>query len=100
MDCQHDGIEKLYNSRAREASLADGAMFLKASLHGVKRKRGVWGGLCKHNLFVMGSERVYMGSVFAGRVILDVALHSLKKHGGWGGRRPPNLQTDCLHDGI
>ena len=44
MDCQHDGIEKLYNSRAREASLADGAMFLKASLHGVKRKRGVWGG--------------------------------------------------------
>ena len=34
------GFEKLYNSRAREASLADGAMFLNASLHGVQRKRG------------------------------------------------------------
>ena len=41
-----------------------------------------------------------MGSVFAGRMILDVALYSLKKRGGWGGRRPPNLQTDCLHDGT
>ena len=44
MDCQHDGFEKLYNSCAREASLADIAMFLKASLHGVNRKRGVGGG--------------------------------------------------------
>ena len=43
MDCQHDGIEKLYNNCAREASLADGAMFLKASLHGAKRKRLVGG---------------------------------------------------------
>ena len=33
-------------------------------------------------------------------MILDVALYSLKKRGGWGGRRPPNLQTDCLHDGT
>ena len=29
-----------------------------------------------------------MGSVFAGRMILDVALYSLKKCGGWGGRSP------------
>ena len=41
-----------------------------------------------------------MGSVFADRMILDVALYSLKMRGGWGGRRPPNLQTDCLHDGT
>ena len=41
-----------------------------------------------------------MGSVVAGRMILDVALYSLKKCGGWGGRRPRNLQTDCLHDGT
>ena len=47
----------------------------------------------------MGSERVHMGSVFAGRMILDVALHSLKKHGGWGDIAPP-FAIDCLHDGV
>ena len=35
-----------------------------------------------------------MGSVFAGRMILDVALYSLKKHGGWGGRSFPHSQID------
>ena len=88
MDFQHDGIEKLYNSCARGTSLADGAMFLKTRMHGVKRKLGVGGGaappICKHNLFVMGSERVHMGSDFAGRMILDVALHSLKSTGVGG----------------
>ena len=29
-----------------------------------------------------------MGSVFAGRMILDVALYSSKKCQGWGGRSP------------
>ena len=94
MDCQHDGIEKLYNSCAREASLADGAVFLKASLHGVKRKLGGWGGaqpprICTHDVFITGSERGHMGSAFADRMILAVALYSLKKCGGWGGRSPP-----------
>ena len=41
------------------------------------------------SLFVMGSERGRMGFVFAGRMILDVALHSLKMHGGCGGRSSP-----------
>ena len=29
-----------------------------------------------------------MASVFAGRMILEVFLHSLKKGGGWGSRNP------------
>ena len=37
-------LEQVYNNYAREASLVDDAMFLKESLHGVKRKRGVGGG--------------------------------------------------------
>ena len=30
-----------------------------------------------------------MGSVFADRIIIAVALYSLQKCGGWGGRSPP-----------
>ena len=41
-----------------------------------------------------------MGFVFADRMILAVALYSLKKCGGWGGRSPPCLQMDCQHDGF
>ena len=59
-------------------------MFLKASLHSLKRKRGVGGGgggewappICKHNVFMTGSERVHMGSVFAGRMMLKATLLS------------------------
>ena len=39
-----------------------------------------------HDVFITRSESGHMGSVFAGRMILDVALYSLKKCGGWGGR--------------
>ena len=37
-------FEQVYNNYAREASLAGDAMFLKESLHGVKKNGGVWGG--------------------------------------------------------
>ena len=85
--------------------LADDAMFLKASLHGVKKKAGGVGGsppppICTHDVFITGSERGHMGSVFAGRMILEVLLHSLSKRGAWGRRSPHNLQTDCLHGGT
>ena len=70
-------------------------MFLKASLHGTARLKeragGVWGGgwgggrspppICKHNVFMTGSERVDMGSVFAGKMIPKAILHILKKTG-------------------
>ena len=69
-------------------------MFVKESLRGAKKR----GAAPPPHLRVL--KRGHMGSVFAGRMILDVALYSLKKRGGWGGRRPPNLQTDCLHDGT
>ena len=36
------------------------------------------------SLFVMGSERGRMGFVFAGRMILDVALPQLKNARGLG----------------
>ena len=64
------------------ASLLHGVMFLKASLHSLKRKPGVGGGggwappICKHNVFMTGSERVHMGSVFAGRMMLEATLLS------------------------
>ena len=61
-------------------------MFLKASLHGLKRKPGGLGGgggaappICKHNVFMTGSEKAHMGSVFAGRMILEATLLSLTK---------------------
>ena len=87
-------FEQVYNNYAREASLVDDAMFLKESRHGVKRKRGGWGGaqpprICTHDVIITGSERGHMGSVFADRMMLAVALYSLKKCGGWGGRSPP-----------
>ena len=79
-----------------DAILVDGVIFLKASLHGVKKSGGLGGGAQPHpfaNTFITGSERVHMGSVFAGAKILEVSLHSVKEAGGWGGRSPPNLQT-------
>ena len=64
MDCQHDGLEKFWNNDAREASRVDGAMFLKASLHGVERSGGDWGRSPPRHLQtqVTGSERVHMAS--------------------------------------
>ena len=65
-----------------DAGLVHGAMFLKASLHGLKRQRGGWGGggqappICKHNVVMSGSERVHMGSVFAGKMTPEAMLHS------------------------
>ena len=54
-------FEKLENNFVFGASLVHGVMFLKASLHGLKRKRGA--PICKHNVFMTGSERLHMGSV-------------------------------------
>ena len=64
-------FEQVYNNYAREAKLVDDAMFLKESLHGVKRKPGGDGGgatappppICTHDVFITGSERGHMGSV-------------------------------------
>ena len=76
-------FEKLYNNFVFGASLLHGVMFLKTSLHSLKRKRrggGVGGGrsppICKHSVVMTGSERVHMGSVFAGRMMLEATLLS------------------------
>ena len=68
------------------ATLVHGVMSLKASLHGLKRKWGGWGvgggvggGICQHNIFMTGSDRVHMGSTFAGRMMLEATLLSSKK---------------------
>ena len=83
-------FEQVYNNYAREASLADDAMFLKEILHG-----GGGGAapppICTHDVFITGSERGHMGSVFDGRMILDVALYTLKKRGGLGRTSPPQF---------
>ena len=34
--------------------------------------------ICKHSVFMTGSERVHMGSVFAGRMTLEATLLGLK----------------------
>ena len=64
-------------------------MFLKASLPGLKKQRGGWGGRSPPHLQTQRrydvSERVHMGSVFAGKM--------LKK-----GEPPLQLETDCLYD--
>jgi len=68
-------IVKLENNYMLDASLVHGAMFLKASLHGLKRKQGGWGRAQPPHLQTQrlyGSEiRVHMGSVLAGRTILE-----------------------------
>ena len=77
-------FEKLYNNFVFGASLLHGVMFLKTSLHSLKRKQGgggeVGGGrsppICKHSVVMTGSERVHMGSVFAGRMMLEATLLS------------------------
>ena len=61
--------EKLYNNFVFGASLLHGVMLLKTSLHSLKRKRRGGGGMT-------GSERVHMGSVFAGRMMLEATLLS------------------------
>ena len=67
-------------------------MFLKASLHGVKRKRRsppIW----KHNVFVTR----FAGSIsFAGKMILEAILHRLTKSVGIGVDETPHLQAECL----
>ena len=63
-------------------------MFLKASLHSLKRKRGVGGGgggigaphLQTQRLYDGFWEGPYMGSVFAGRMMLEATLLSSIKH--------------------
>ena len=72
-----------------DASLIHGAMFLKASLPGLKNSGGVGGVAAPPHLQTQRrydvSERVHMGSVFAGKM--------LKK-----GEPPLQLETDCLYD--
>ena len=80
-------FEQVYNNYAREASLADDAMFLKKSCTGGRKPPPI----CTHDVFITGSERGHMGSVFAGRMILDVALYTLKKRGGLGRTSPPQF---------
>ena len=68
------------------ASLLHGVMFLKASLRSLKRKRGVGGGgigaphLQTQRLYDGFWEGPYMGSVFAGRMMLEATLLSSIKH--------------------
>ena len=64
-----------------DASVVRGAMFLTTGLHGLKRKGAQPPPICKHNVFMTGSERVHMGSVFAGKMIPEAILQSLKKTG-------------------
>ena len=100
--CLHEGFENVYNNYLFETVLVDGTMFFSDVLQSKptrrKKKAGGLGGggggrspppICKHNIFITGSERVHMASVFAGRMILEVFLHSLKKRTGWGGRSFP-----------
>ena len=55
-----------------DASFVHGAMFLKASLHGLTSPFA-------NTTFMTGSERVHMGSVFAGKMIPEAMLHTKKR---------------------
>ena len=64
-------------------------MFLKANLHGVKEKRRVAAPPFAHTTSLSHVLKRAIWVLFlAGSMILDVALYSLKKCGGWGGRSP------------
>ena len=64
-----------------DASRVHGAMFLTTRLHGLKKKPGVGEGgaapICKHNVFMTGSEGAHTGSVFACRMTLEATLLNL-----------------------
>ena len=62
------GFEKVYNNYAREASLLDGAMFLKdleSKSARRKKKAGELGGgaqppICKHDILITRSQVVHI----------------------------------------
>ena len=100
-ECLYDGLENVPNNWVLHAIiLVDGAMFLKASLHGLKKRGGVGAApppppICKTPLSRV--PKVHMGSVFAGKVILEATLRSLKIMPGVWGEAALRLQTDCVY---
>ena len=75
-----------------DAVLLDGAMFLKASLHCLKRQRGGGGG------GVAQPPPFQTQRLAHGRMILEAVLCVSKKSGGWSGRNPPSIckQNACI----
>ena len=55
-----------------DAILVDGAIFLKASLHGVKKSGGGWG----------GAAPPFANTVITGSGFLKTSLHGVKKKAG------------------
>ena len=76
-----------------DAVLLDGAMFLKASLHCLKRQRGGLGGGGSAAPPHFQTQRLAHG-----RMILEAVLCVSKKNGGWNGRNPPSIckQNACI----
>ena len=54
-------FENALNSFVFDASLVHGAMFLKASLHGLKRQRAGWGGGGGRSPLHLQTQRLYDG---------------------------------------
>ena len=107
--CRARSASKVVGNSKQEPSMClkqivDGAMFLKASLHGIKRKPGALGGgaaplICKQNAF----SRVLRRSIW----VLSLLARCCLKRSCTGLRRArvgvdeaQHLQTECLYDGC
>ena len=75
-----------------DAVLLDGAMFLKASLHCLKRQRGGVGGGGGAAAPDFQTQRLAHG-----RMILEAVLCVYKKAGVGVDATPLHLQAECLH---
>ena len=70
-------FDEFYNNYVLDVVLVHGAMFLKASLHGLKRKAGGLGGAQPPPLAdTTFLSRILMGSVLAGRMILEAIANT------------------------
>ena len=92
-DSLYDDWKKSHNNYVFDAILVDGAILLKDSLHGAKKKAGGLGGAQPHpfaNIFITGSG------------FLKTSLHGVikKAGGGWGGEPPPPHICKHLYHGF
>ena len=85
-ECLYDGLEKALKQFCVWCKSCSWCDVLESKPARLKNESGGGGvgeaqpppPICKHNVFVTGSGRVHMGSVFAGRMMLEATLLSLK----------------------
>ena len=87
-DCLYDDLKKRYDNYVFDAILVDGAIFLKASLHGVKQRGGF-----------ADPPPSFANTFITGSAFLKTSLHGekTKKAGGLGGAQHPPICKHLYH---